>query len=145
MKFMIKYSLSCKNCDLIFESWFASSKEYEKLKKKKFLNCHSCNSINIEISLMAPSLINKKPDAPASKELNTYNKVKKKISEFQKFIKNNFEYVGNNFAYEARSIHYNNKKKEKNIYGTASKQDLKELKEEGIDAQTIPWIEDKNN
>ena len=142
---MIKYSLVCKNCDLTFESWFASSKEYEKLKKKKFLNCHSCNSINIEKNLMAPSLINKKLDVPASKELNTYNKVKKKISEYQKFIKNNFEYVGNNFAYEARSIHYNEKKKEKNIYGTASKQDLKELKEEGIDAQTVPWVEDKNN
>jgi len=28
---MIKYSLNCKNCDLTFESWFASSKEYEKL------------------------------------------------------------------------------------------------------------------
>ena len=37
---MIKYSLKCKNCDLNFESWFASSKEYEKLKKKKLLNCH---------------------------------------------------------------------------------------------------------
>ena len=142
---MIKYKLNCRDCEINFDSWFASSKEYEKLKKKNFLNCHSCNSFNIEKSLMAPSLINKKLDVPASKELNAYNKVKRKISEYQKFIKNNFEYVGNNFAYEARSIHYNNKKKEKNIYGTASKQDLKELKEEGIDAQTIPWIEDKNN
>ncbi len=32
---MIKYSLICKNCDLVFESWFANSKDYEKLKKKK--------------------------------------------------------------------------------------------------------------
>ena len=30
---MIKYLLNCKNCSLEFESWFASSKEYEKLKK----------------------------------------------------------------------------------------------------------------
>ena len=142
---MIKYSLVCNDCDLTFESWFASSKEYEKLKKKKFLSCHNCDSINVTKSLMAPSLINNKSDAPVNKELNKYNKFKKKISEYQKFIKNNFEYVGNNFAYEARSIHYNEKKKEKNIYGTASKQDLKELKEEGIDAQTVPWVEDKNN
>ena len=53
--------------------------------------------------------------------------------------------MGDNFAYEARSIHYNNKKKSKGIYGNASKQDLRELKEEGIDAQMIPWIEDKKN
>ena len=47
--------------------------------------------------------------------------------------------------YEARSIHYNGKKKSKGIYGSASKEDLKELKEEGIDAQMIPWIDEKEN
>ena len=67
------------------------------------------------------------------------------IPEYQKFIKNNFNYVGDNFAYEARSIHYNNQKKDKGIYGTASKQDLKELKEEGIDAQMVPWFESENS
>ena len=37
------------------------------------------------------------------------------------------------------------KKKLKGIYGSASKEDLKELKEEGIDAQMIPWIDEKEN
>jgi hypothetical protein len=142
---MIRYSLNCKNCDLTFESWFASSKEYEKLKKKKFLNCHNCNSFEVEKSLMAPSLINKNHNSKNYEDQKKYDKIKKTISEYQKFIKNNFEYVGNNFAYEARSIHYDNKKKQKGIYGTASKQELKELKEEGIDAQMIPWVEDKSN
>ncbi|MDC0899498.1 DUF1178 family protein [Candidatus Pelagibacter sp.] len=142
---MIKYSLNCKNCDLTFESWFASSKEYEKLKKKKFLNCHNCNSFEVEKSLMAPSLINKNHNSKNYEDQKKYDKIKKTISEYQKFIKNNFEYVGNNFAYEARSIHYDNKKKQKGIYGTASKQELKELKEEGIDAQMTPWVEDKSN
>jgi hypothetical protein len=142
---MIKYSLNCKNCDLTFESWFASSKEYEKLKKKKFLNCHNCNSFEVEKSLMAPSLINKNHNSKNYEDQKKYDKIKKTISEYQKFIKNNFEYVGSNFAYEARSIHYDNKKKQKGIYGTASKQELKELKEEGIDAQMIPWVEDKSN
>ena len=142
---MIKYSLICKDCNLTFESWFANSKEYEKLKRKKFLNCHSCNSINVKKSLMSPNLINRKSDLSNNKEILKYSKIKKTILEYQKFIKNNFEYVGNNFAYEARSIHYSKKKKEKGIYGTASKEDLNELKEEGIDAQMIPWVEDKNN
>ena len=142
---MIKYSLICKDCDTTFESWFASSKEYEKLKRKKLLNCNNCSSLNIQKSLMAPSLINKKSDVSTIKEIKRHNRIKKKISEYQKFIKNNFEYVGNNFAYEARSIHYNEKKNDKGIYGTASMEDLKELKEEGIDAQVIPWIDEKNN
>ena len=141
---MIKYSLICKDCDLTFESWFANSKDYEKLKRKQLLNCHSCNSINVEKSLMSPNLINKKSNLN-NKEMVKYSKIKKTILEYQKFIKNNFEYVGNNFAYEARSIHYSKKKRKKGIYGTASKQDLSELKEEGIDAEMIPWVEDKNN
>ncbi len=142
---MIRYSLICKNCNLTFESWFASSKEYEKLKRKNFLNCHNCDSSNVEKNLMAPNLINRKTDLSNKKDVKKYNKIKKIISEYQNFIKNNFKYVGNNFAYEARSIHYDKKKKEKGIYGTASKQDLKELKEEGIDAELVPWLEDKTN
>ena len=142
---MIKYSLKCKDCDLTFESWFSSSKEYEKLKKKNFLNCPSCDAINIEKSLMAPSLINSKLNLPKEKEIKKFNKIKKTISEYQKFIKNNFKYVGNNFAYEARSIHYSNKKKEKGIYGKASNEEIRELREEGIETDVIPWIENKNN
>ena len=142
---MIKYSLHCKSCDYSFESWFASSKEYEKLKSKKFLNCHNCNSFDVEKSLMAPSLISKKSETEKEKNHKKYNKIRKTITEYQKFIKNNFEYVGDNFVYGARSIHYNKRKKEKGIYGTASKEDLKELKEEGIETQMIPWVEDKNN
>ena len=142
---MIRYSLICKDCNINVESWFASSKEYEKLKKKKFLNCHICSSINIEKSLMAPSLINKKSKVSASKELNKYYKIKKTISEYQKFIKKNFDYVGENFAYKARSIHYENRKDQKGIYGSASQEELKELKEEGIETEMIPWIKDTNN
>ena len=57
---MIKYRLTCKNCTNSFDSWFASSKEYEKLKKFKHLNCHLCGSIKVEKTLMAPSILNSK-------------------------------------------------------------------------------------
>ena len=57
---MIKYKLLCKNCDLKFDSWFASSNEYEKLKQKKLLVCHKCNSKKIVKTIMAPGLINAK-------------------------------------------------------------------------------------
>ena len=142
---MIKYKLICKNCDLNFDSWFASSNEYEKLKKKKLLNCHNCNSYKVEKTIMAPQLINSKSKIDKKIDLEKYNKIKKTIKDYQKFIKDNFKYVGDNFAYEARSIHYNGKKKSKGIYGSASNEDLKELKEEGIDAQMIPWIDEKEN
>ena len=143
---MIRYNLLCKKCNLIFDSWFASSKEYDKLKKKKLINCHKCGSLKVEKNLMAPRLISKTfLSNDERKSIHKYKKIKKTIIEYQKFIKNNFDYVGENFAYEARSIHYNNKKRSKGIYGKASKKDLKELKEEGINTQIVPWVENENN
>ena len=143
---MIKYNLQCKKCNFIFDSWFASSKDFDKLKKKGLINCHNCGSFRVEKNLMAPKLINKTINFKNEKKnIRKYQDIKKTINEYQKFIKSNFDYVGENFAYEARSIHYNNKKRDKGIYGTASKQDIKELKEEGIDTHLIPWVENKNN
>ena len=142
---MIKYKLLCKHCDLKFDSWFASSNEYERLKKKKLLSCHKCNSIKVEKTIMAPQLINNKSKTDEKINPDKYNNVKKTIKDYQKFIKDNFKFVGDNFAYEARSIHYNGRKKSKGIYGSASKKDLKELKEEGIDTQMIPWIDENEN
>ena len=143
---MIRYNLLCKKCNLTFDSWFASSKEYDKLKKKKLINCHKCGSLKVEKNLMAPRLINKTfLSNDERKSIHKYKKIKKTIIEYQKFIKNNFDYVGENFAYEARSIHYNSKKNNKGIYGEATKEEIKELKEEGVKTEIIPWIEDKSN
>ena len=142
---MIKYRLVCKNCDLFFDSWFSSSIEYEKLKKKKYLNCHQCNSNKVEKSLMAPKMLKKQKENNIDKEKKNLKKIKKTIIEYQKFVKKNFDYVGKNFAFEARSIHYDKKNKKKGIFGTASAKEINELKEEGIETNTIPWIEDKNN
>ena len=142
---MIKYKLECSDCEITFDSWFASSTEFEKLKKKKLLICHICNSIKVDKTLMSPSVRNNKKDTKNDLQLDKYENVKKTIKNYQKFIKDNFKFVGENFAYEARSIHYNPKKKTKGIYGKASKKDIMELKEEGIDSQMIPWIEDKDN
>tara|TARA_B100001989_G_scaffold242121_1_gene208590 strand:+ start:1788 stop:2072 length:285 start_codon:yes stop_codon:yes gene_type:complete len=94
---------------------------------------------------MAPNVLSLKTRKENKIKINNSQKIKKRILEFQNFIKNNFENVGNDFAYKARSIHYNHKKNSKGIYGTASKKQIRELQEEGIDTQVFPWIEDKKN
>ena len=141
---MIKYKLKCKNCENLFDSWFSSSLEFEKLKNNKFLNCHFCNSKNIDKTLMAPNILSFK-----SKKANKINikkkNIKKKILEFQNFIKKNFKYVGNDFAYKARSLHYDNNKNYKGIFGNATEKQIRELQEEGIETNIFPWVEDKNN
>ena len=142
---MIKYKLICKDCEMTFDSWFSSSKEYEKLKKKKFLNCYTCNSLNIEKTLMSPNILTLNNNFKNNKEIQKYKETKKLISKYQQFIKKNFNYVGENFAYEARSLYYKDKKSKKGIYGMATKKDIKELKEEGIKTAIIPWIKDITN
>ena len=143
---MIKYKLICKQCDKTFDSWFSSSKEFDKLKKINLINCNFCNSLKVEKSLMSPQVINKSHNENnISNNEKKIKKFKNKIKEYQKFIKSNFKYVGENFAYEARSIHYDSNKKSKGIYGKASKEEIKNLKDEGIETQTIPWIEEKEN
>ena len=73
---MIKYKLVCKNCNLNFNSWFASSNEYERLKKRNFLICHKCNSTKIEKTIMAPQLINSKSKENDKINTEKYNKIK---------------------------------------------------------------------
>jgi len=137
---MILYKLICKNCEVSFDSWFSSSREYEKLKKKKLLTCYVCDSFNVEKTLMSPSVFRTKNNAKFDNRYLKGKEAKKTISEYQDFIKKNFDYVGENFAYEARAIHYKNKKASRGVYGTASKEDLKELNEEGVKVGMIPWV-----
>ena len=141
---MIKYLLKCKDCKQEFESWFSTSNEYDRLLKLKLLNCQSCESINVEKSLMSPNLLNtrKKEDL---KNIKKYKSIRKKLSDYKKFVRDNFEYVGDNFAYKARTIHYEKKNQKKGIYGSASLEDIQELREEGIETDIIPWIEDDKN
>ena len=142
---MIKYRLNCKNCNSSFDSWFGSSKEYEKLKKLKHLNCYYCNSIKVEKTLMSPSVVNSRDNKALILKDKKFYKIRSKIKEYQKFIKNNFNYVGENFVHEARSLHYNNKKKSKGIYGKATVNEISELEDEGIDTDVIPWFQNNEN
>ena len=80
---MIKYSLKCNNCSLEFESWFGSSKEFDRLKRMKFLNCEMCGSLKVQKSLMSPNLANTKKKSPEKNNLK-FKEVKKKNKRLSK-------------------------------------------------------------
>ena len=105
---MIKYRLICKDCETTFDSWFSSSKEYERLKKKDFINCHFCSSLSVEKTLMSPSIFMSKNDFRADNQIQRYKKTKKVILKYQEFIKKNFDYVGENFSNEETLLHKQN-------------------------------------
>ena len=141
---MIKYNLKCNN-DHEFESWFSDSKEFERLKTRKLLECIYCNSKKIKKSIMAPMISVSKNNNVNNFQINEkiLQKQRNKLIKLRNFIEKNFEYVGEDFSKKVREIYYD-KKNKKTIYGITSPEERKELKEEGIDLLSIPWV-DKNN
>ena len=140
---MIKYNLKCKNKHE-FESWFSDSKEFDRLKKKKLLECIFCNTKNVEKSIMSPRILNSKPKRSSKSHIQRKSSsIKKDLQNLRKFVETNFEFVGQNFASKVREVYYD-KKSKKNIYGTTTEAEKAELKEEGIDLISIPWVEKDN-
>ena len=140
---MIKYNLKCKHKHE-FESWFLDSKEFEKLKSKKMIECIFCQTRSIEKSIMAPSVLSQEQKQKNKKSTKYIKKIQKDLSKMRNFIEKNFEYVGNNFPREVRNVYYD-KRKNKNIYGKATPEETQELEEEGIELTAIPWIDNKKN
>ncbi len=140
---MIKYNLKC-NHDHEFESWFSNSEEFEKLKRKKLLECIYCSSKNINKSIMAPMISNSivKNDQTQMIKKDLLDE-KNKLLKLRKYIENNFEYVGKDFSKKVREVYYDNKS-EKTFYGTTTPEEREELADEGIDLLSIPWINKDN-
>ena len=70
-------------------------------------------------------------------------KQRNKLIKLRNYIEKNFEYVGKDFSKKVREIYYD-KKNKKTIYGITTPKERKDLKEEGIDLLSIPWV-DKDN
>ena len=140
---MIKYNLKCNN-EHEFESWFSDSKEFDKLNKKKLLECIYCNSKKISKSIMAPMIAVVKERAEEMDKLHkVLKKERKSLIKIRQFIEKNFEFVGSNFSKQAREIYYNKNSKKK-IYGTTTSKEREDLSDEGIDLLSIPWINKDN-
>ena len=140
---MIKYNLRCSE-DHDFESWFSNSEEFDKLNKKKMLECIYCSSKKVEKSIMSPMISGVKPKDHAN---NLFEKQlldeKNNLFKLRKYIEQNFEYVGDKFSEKVRDVYYD-KRTKKRIYGTTTPEEREELAEEGIDLLSIPWVSKDN-
>ena len=140
---MIRYNLKCSN-NHEFESWFADSSEFEKLNKKKLLECIYCPSKKIKKSIMAPMLSVAKKNNESEKKIDkAFKDSKDNLMRIRSYIEKNFEFVGQKFSKKVREVYYD-KKTNKAIYGTTTHEERKELEEEGIDLLSIPWVNKDN-
>ncbi len=133
---MIVFDLRCGN-DHEFESWFANSEAFEKLKKAGEVACPVCGDAKVEKALMAPAVsgTKKKSSEMAAMHAGQYISA---IRELREKVEQNCDYVGDKFPEEARRIHYGETEK-RNIYGEASPDEAKALVDEGVEVQAIPW------
>jgi len=151
---MIKYKLKCKstycNEQSDFDGWFQNIEAFEKQMDSGLINCPICGGENILKSLTTPSLkkiqhSNKNiseekigKDGFRDEKLKNITTILRSIS---KEIKKNSTFVGDDFVNQARSMNKGTIK-EKSIYGHGTKQEIDELKDEGIDVINIPWTPD---
>ena len=136
---MIVFNLICKICSVEFEGWFDSAKEFDHQKRKKIINCPSCNSTFIKKSLMAPNLPTKNN---SKKEIKLKKAVANDIKKYKKIVEKNFDYVGDKFTEEVKKMKYG-EKEEMPIYGEATIEQTKELAEEEINVVPLPWAPTK--
>ena len=140
---MIKYNLKCEN-NHEFESWFSDSKEFEKLRSKKIIECTFCGTKKVQKTIMSPNIVSKHQKEKIFKSSKYIKKMKQDLLKMRNFVEKNFKYVGDNFPYEVRKVYYD-KSKNKNIYGKATPEETDELRQEGIELTSIPWIDNKKD
>ena len=140
---MIKYILKCSNKHE-FESWFSDSNEFERLNKRRLLNCIFCSSKKITKSIMSPRVLNPKEKIEINNSKDKeFKKFKDDLTKLRNFVEKNFEFVGDKFAKKVRDIYYDKNKKQR-IYGTTTPEEREELIEEGIELTSIPWVNKEN-
>ncbi len=137
---MIVFNLVCTQCEFLFEGWFSDSKEFNSQKKRKLINCPSCESFQISKALVAPN-VSKKSN---SKSINNKKTLATNINKIRKIVEENFDYVGENFSEEAKKIKYG-ETKNRPIYGEATIEQTNELIEEEINITPLPFQSKKKN
>tara|TARA_Y100000992_G_C21178697_1_gene449605 strand:- start:621 stop:902 length:282 start_codon:yes stop_codon:yes gene_type:complete len=93
---------------------------------------------------MSPRILNSKKNKNIEKNsVKELVKIKNDLKNLRDFVEKNFEFVEKNFANKVREVYYD-KNGNKNIYGSTTKEERDQLKEEGIDLVSLPWIEKDN-
>jgi hypothetical protein len=141
---MIKYSLICENGHQ-FDGWFSCSTAFDAQSASGQVSCPQCGSAHVAKALMAPHvatgrshLAQREAGGDIPKEtLDMLRKVRR-------LVKEQAEYVGGRFAEEARKIHYE-ETRPRSIYGEATAEEARELKEEGVEFYPLVYIPEDHN
>jgi hypothetical protein len=130
---MILFELRCAHGH-DFDAWFRDGATFDQQAEAGAISCAICGDTEVSKALMAPAVASgpKRDERRAAKVL-------KAMREVQRHIETHFDHVGRRFPEEARKIHYGESEK-RNIYGEATRAEAKELVEEGVEVNAVPWL-----
>jgi hypothetical protein len=139
---MIVFDLGCSN-NHRFEGWFDSNEDFERQVRGKLVACPLCGSANIarlpHATHIRTGTRERPPRAdpvPAGEQQHA-NVGGDLVAKVVEHILSNTEDVGAAFPEEARKIHYR-EAPERRIRGTASRNEVDALREEGIEVMSFP-------
>lgn len=138
---MIKYRLTCADGH-DFESWFASSADFDRVSAAGHLSCAVCGGPDVEKALMAARVANSgTEDRPLSRPASAAEQA---VRALRAKIEAHSEDMGRDFATEARKIH-DGDAPERPIHGQAKATDARALIEDGIPIAPLPWGSKRTN
>lgn len=137
---MILFELRCGDQHQ-FEAWFKDGATYEVQAAAGAIPCPVCGDTRIEKAPMAPRLASGRGDALDARQ--AVGEVRRVLVDLKRRVKESCDYVGERFPEEARKIHYGDSEA-RPIYGEATGEEARELEEEGVAVQRIPWVPEGN-
>lgn len=159
---MILYTLRCVGGHS-FESWFPSSSSYESQRARQLVGCPTCGSTAVEKAVMAPAVArtDKAPagtakaaePAPAAAgeaapTLPVLSQPEAELRTLMRKLREHVEaqsdYVGGQFADLARKMH-EGEVEHRSIYGEATVDEVKALREDEIEVFPLPILPDERN
>ena len=141
---MIRFSLACDR-DHVFEAWFRNNDDFDRQKKRGFVECPSCGSRDIDKALMAPAVsTGRKREKIALAMSEEQRQAMAQIKALSEKIRESAEHVGDRFAEEARKIHFG-ETEARGIYGEATPEEARSLAEDGVGFMPLPVFPDDRN
>lgn len=144
---MIRYALVCSQ-QHEFDAWFNNSSGFDRLSQAGEVVCPVCADTTVRKALMAPAIGGKAPARenaveenkaePSAEGTSLTNDAHNKLAALRREIEETHEYVGNRFAEEARKIHFG-EVEHRGIYGDATKEQARELVDEGVQFTPLPF------
>jgi len=131
---MIAFDLECSKGHS-FEGWFNNALSFEEQNAKKMISCPYCSDTKIKkvISPVAMKTSTQNHRELAENAVD-YHRLAREIVDY---MNKNFEDVGADFTKEALKMHYGAAEK-KNIKGSATTEEEKLMREEGITFFKVP-------